>query len=240
MKITTVLFDLDGTLLPMEMESFLKAYFGGLTRRLAPCGYDPKELIGAIWAGTAAMVKNDGAETNEQVFWRELAKHYGTKVTNDIPVFDAYYKQDFDSVAKSCGYTSDADRVIKLLKQNGMRTVLATNPLFPSIATQKRMKWAGLDANDFALVTTYENSRHCKPNPAYYQDILRTLGLLAEECVMVGNDADEDMIAETLGMRVFLLTDCLINKSEADLSHYPQGGFDALFAFLEKFCTENR
>ena len=60
MKITTVLFDLDGTLLPMDMNEFIKAYFGGLARRLAPHGYEPQKLIDSIWQGTAAMVKNDG------------------------------------------------------------------------------------------------------------------------------------------------------------------------------------
>ncbi len=240
MKITTVLFDLDGTLLPMDMEIFIKVYFGGLAKKMAPHGYDPKELIDCIWAGIAAMVKNDGSKSNEKAFWDQFVKLRGEGALADMPLFEEYYQNDFDEVAKSCGYTQEADRVIKLLKSRGVRVVLATNPIFPAIATQKRIRWAGLEQDDFALITTYENSSHCKPNPAYYTDILNTLGLSAEECLMVGNDADEDMIAETLGMRVFLLTDCLINKSGADLSHYPQGGFDALFSFLEKICTEKR
>ncbi len=45
MKITTVLFDLDGTLLPMDQDLFIKAYFKGLAARLAPHGYDPAALI---------------------------------------------------------------------------------------------------------------------------------------------------------------------------------------------------
>ena len=70
MKITTVLFDLDGTLLPMDMNEFIKAYFGGLARRLAPLGYEPQKLVNSIWQGTAAMVKNDGKTTNEERFWQ--------------------------------------------------------------------------------------------------------------------------------------------------------------------------
>ena len=49
---------------------------------------------------------------------------------------------------------------------------------------------------------------------------------------MVGNDVGEDMVAENLGMQVFLLTDCLINKKSADLSRYPHGGFPELLALL--------
>lgn len=49
---------------------------------------------------------------------------------------------------------------------------------------------------------------------------------------MVGNDVGEDMITQQLGMKVFLLTDCLINKQNADISQYPNGGFPELAYFL--------
>ena len=111
--------------------------------------------------------------------------------------------------------------------------VLATNPLFPAIATGKRMEWAGLKAADFELVTTFENSSYCKPNPAYYRQILQTIGETPENCIMVGNDVTEDMVARDLGMEVFLLTDCMINKENKDISQYPHGSFDALQQFLE-------
>ncbi|MBO7333781.1 MAG: HAD family hydrolase, partial [Lachnospiraceae bacterium] len=65
----TVLFDLDGTLLPMDMTEFTEGYFKYLVKMLAPHGYDPKELIKNVWGGTAAMVKNDGSCMNEAAFW---------------------------------------------------------------------------------------------------------------------------------------------------------------------------
>ena len=108
----------------------------------------------------------------------------------------------------------------------------ATNPVFPRIATQKRIRWAGLSEDDFLLYTTYENSRHCKPNPSYYLDVLEECGLRAEECLMVGNDAIEDMVPLSLGMKVFLLTDCLYNKKDVDISDYPRGGFDEMWEYI--------
>ena len=110
--------------------------------------------------------------------------------------------------------------------------MLATNPLFPAIATESRIRWAGLNKDDFELYTTYENSCFCKPNLDYYREILSRLGLQPEECLMVGNDVGDDMVARELGMQVFLLTDCLINKTNADLSQYPHGGFDELMAYI--------
>ena len=49
---------------------------------------------------------------------------------------------------------------------------------------------------------------------------------------MVGNDVEEDMIAEKLGMRVFLLDECLINKQGKDVSVYHRGDHDSLMKFI--------
>ena len=119
------------------------------------------------------------------------------------------------------------------MKAKGKGVVLATNPLFPSVATRNRASWAGLDISDFLLYTTYENSCYCKPNPKYYIEICEKLKLDPTECLMVGNDVTEDMVAETLGMKVFLLTDCIINKKNKDISAYPHGGFKELKQFIE-------
>lgn len=51
---------------------------------------------------------------------------------------------------------------------------------------------------------------------------------------MVGNDVDEDMVAEKIGMKVFLLKDCLINNSNKDISIFPQGSFAQLLQFITK------
>ena len=233
MKITTVLFDLDGTLLPMDQNEFIKAYFGGLARRLAPHGYEPQKLIDAIWQGTAAMVKNDGKATNEDRFWHGFEAAYGKPARVDEPYFEAFYREDFDKVSTSCGYTPAAREIIDTVKTCGLRAALATNPIFPAMATERRIAWAGLSTADFELYTTYENSRFCKPNPAYYREVMQTLGVCPEECLMVGNDVVEDMIAATLGCRVFLLTDCLINPKNADISVYPNGSYAELIAFIK-------
>ena len=232
MSLKAVLFDLDGTLLPMDQNVFIKAYFGGLTRRLAPRGYAPEAVIDAIWRGTAAMVKNTGEKTNEEVFWDAFDSIFGERIREEIPVFDAYYAEDFPKVRKSCGYDARASRVIEAVRKKGLRVALATNPLFPAVATENRIAWAGLRPDDFEYFTTYENSRHCKPNLDYYRDILEQMGLRPEECLMVGNDVSEDMVTRNLGMQVFLLTDCLINKNGEDLSQFPHGGYPELLEYI--------
>ena len=237
MKITTVLFDLDGTLLPMDQNAFIKAYFGGLARRLAPHGYDPQKLIDAIWQGTAAMVKNDGSRSNEELFWQGFEAAYGKPARQDEELFAAFYREEFDNVRTSCGHTPMAREIIDTVKALGLRVALATNPIFPAMATERRIAWAGLSTSDFELYTTYENSRFCKPNPDYYRDIMNTLGVTPEECLMVGNDVVEDMVAQTLGSRVFLLTDDLINPKNVDISIYPRGSYAELLDFIKNLNT---
>ena len=116
-----------------------------------------------------------------------------------------------------------------------IKIVLATNPLFPQMATVNRIRWAGMSPEDFCLVTTYENSHYCKPNPKYYMEILEKIGCQPEECIMVGNDVTEDMMTKEMGMKVFLLTDCLINKENKDISKYPHGSFQELREFLKQY-----
>lgn len=232
MKITTVLFDLDGTLLPMDQNVFVKDYFGRIAAKLAPQGYDPKKLVETIWRGTGVMVQNDGSRTNEEAFWAYAVSVYGEQIVKDKRFFDEFYEQEFDKIQAVCGFHPAAAQIVRSLKERGFRVALATNPIFPARATQWRMGWAGLKPEDFEIYTTYENSRFCKPNLDYYRDILQQLNVQAQECLMVGNDVGEDMIARQLGMQVFLLTDCMINKNGEDISRYPHGGFDSLQQFI--------
>lgn len=233
MSVRCILFDLDGTLLPMDQDIFIKHYFGRLAARLAPLGYEPEKLVKSIWGGTVTMIKNDGSCTNETVFWNYFASIYGEAVRQDEPEFDQFYRTDFQQVQQVCGFNPKAAQVVEKLKNMGFTLALATNPIFPAIATESRIRWAGLNREDFVLCTTYENSSHCKPNPEYYREILAQLHFAPEECLMVGNDATEDLAAAKVGMKVFLLTDCLINKHETDISAYPNGDFDALMDYIQ-------
>lgn len=231
-KIKAILFDLDGTLLPMDQNEFMKAYFGRLARALAPHGYEPGALIDAVWSGTAAMVRNDGNVTNEEAYWSRFCEIFGDRARQEKDYLEEFYKTDFEEVRASCGFDPAASALILELRRRGYRLILATNPLFPRVATRARIRWAGLSEDDFELITTYESSRFTKPNLNYYKAILEASGLSPEECLMVGNDVDEDMVAGELGMRVFLLDKCLINKQQRDVSSYPHGDIDALIGFV--------
>lgn len=233
MSIKVVLFDLDGTLLPMDQDTFIKAYLGGMAKKLAPHGYEPENLVKAVYAGMKAMTTNDGSCTNEEAFWNAFTGLLGENVREDIPIFDDYYRNEFQEVKNICGFLPEAAKTVRALKEKGFRVALATTPMFPSVATESRIRWAGMVPEDFEIFTTYENYHFCKPNLNYYKEVMEKLEVKPEECLMVGNDVGEDMITEELGMKVFLMPADLINKVEKDIARYPQGNFADLLVYVD-------
>ena len=229
-----ILFDMDGTLLPMDYDTFVKAYFGALCKRFAPEGFEPGQLVDVIWKGTKAMVMNDGTCSNAQRFWDVFASVYGEDSRALIPHFDEFYNNGFLAAKATTQCNPLAAQCIAALKEKGYPLVLATNPIFPMVAQHQRLSWAGLAPEDFIHITAYDNSTHCKPNPAYYQDICEKLDLDPARCLMVGNDYREDGAAAKLGMDLFLLTDCLIAPEDADLSAFRHGSMEDLLTFLRE------
>ncbi len=229
----TILFDLDGTLLPMDEKAFIKGYFSLLAKKLAPYGYEPEQLVQVIWGSTVKMVQNDGTQLNEKVFWDAFQEVYGEKALEHFPIFESFYQNEFEQAKQFCPARENMQAYIDTLKDMGYQLVIATNPFFPRIAVDARIRWAGLNPDDFAYITTYENSSYCKPNPAYYKEILEKLELRPEECLMVGNNVEEDMIAKNVGIDVFLVPECLINDKNLPVEEYPQGGFDDLISYVK-------
>ncbi len=228
-----ILFDLDGTLLPMDNDEFTKGYLGMLSRAVAYLGYTPDTMIPAMWRGVAAMVKNDGTRRNCEVFWECFAQLVGKDVTADIPQFDAFYDGDFNRAIRFTQPTEMAKTAVSLARRRADHVVLATNPFFPPNAVRSRIKWAGLSPDDFDLLTHYENSGSCKPNPYYYIEIAEKLGVAPADCLMIGNNIEEDILAAVkVGMDTFLLTDCLIGDPAA-VPDTKQGSFPRLLDFLE-------
>lgn len=116
-----ILFDLDGTLLPMDQDIFVKTYFGLMAKRMAQFGYKPEELVHTIWTGITAVIKNDGTLTNEDLFWRCFAEVYGDEKTrNDRAKFDEFYHEDFPKVQSTCGFQPLAKKDCSVCKAAGI------------------------------------------------------------------------------------------------------------------------
>ena len=236
-----VFFDLDGTLLPMDQEEFIQTYFPHLCKKVAPLGIDSKKLVSAIWEFLGSVSQNDGSRSNEALFWEIMTARFGEGIREKTEaVFDDFYLNEFNLAKTVCGCKPMAKTVVDYLHSRGITPLLATNPVFPGTATHARIRWAGLQPEDFCHITVMENSAFAKPNPLYYEKLLEQVGVKAEDCLMVGNDVQEDGAAMALGMPVFFLTDCLIDRQSTDLSPYPHGDFQDLLEFLKNsFAAKN-
>lgn len=211
--IDTVLFDLDGTILPLDGDDFERTYLTSITQKVSHL-IEPKEMAKALWKSSEAMIKNtDTSKTNEVVFYGHFEGIVGTKTMKAIDaILDDYYENEFDLVETVTSISKPMVETVHYLKNKGYKIILATNPLFPKLATDKRIWWSGLELDDFDDITRFEKNHHCKPNPMFYEEIIRDNDLNPETCLMVGNDVEEDMMASQFGMKTWLLTDNLIHR----------------------------
>ena len=225
-----ILFDLDGTLLPMDLDVFTKTYFKLLSARFPE--YDTQTFISAIWQGTKAMMGNDGSMTNEARFWQVFSQIMGPAVLERNAEFEDFYHTDFHKAAAVTGPNPLAKEIIQLAHQRADRVILATNPLFPPCAVESRLSWIGLTSTDFDYITTFDNSCCCKPQGAYYRTICKENGLDPADCLMVGNDLKEDAWgASQVGIRTHIVTDSLITHG-LELSDWSHSTFAELHNYL--------
>lgn len=233
--IDTILFDLDGTLVRFRQDDFVNAYFSEIGKVFAKMGFDANNSVKGVWAGTKAMLSNDGSMLNKQRFWNAFSEFLGIEgkqLTLVENACDKFYLSEFNNV-KSVVEPSDIPaRLVREMIARGYCVVLATNPLFPACAVDSRLGWIGLKRDDFKHITHYGNSTFCKPNQGYYREILSAIGKSPEECLMIGNNPAEDMIAGKLGMDVFLVTDYTENEAGIDVNEFRHGTLKDMEAYL--------
>lgn len=232
--IKTVMFDLDGTLLPFVQDEFIKYYFSGLCKKLAPYGYDPDGVVKNVWKGTGAMIKNDGSRPNSEAFWETFNAAFPGK-PEAKEFCDEFYTGEFGAVKACLKYVPEHKPMIGRLKSAGAEIVLATNPIFPECAVATRLGWVGLSLSDFAFITHYDNSTFCKPNPKYFEELLKKIGRQPSECIMIGNSVGEDILpTKALGIESFLVTEFVENPENIDISEFNSGTIEE----AEKFALE--
>ena len=210
-----VFFDLDGTLLYMDEPKFLEIYFREMKRWMADHGKDADKFIEGTIAGTRAMLKNDGSVTNEVTFWQNLEGVWGKASGEDKALMDSYYESAFDATFAACKPNPYSKDIVRFCREAGLIVVLSTNPLFPKVATTKRMAISDLYESDFDLVTAYENSGFCKPNPAYFTDLLERFNLKEDEVIVFGNNTfDDGECAIGAGLKCYIIESENLIESE--------------------------
>jgi FMN phosphatase YigB (HAD superfamily) len=230
--IDTILFDLDGTLLPLDMEKFTEIYFNEMGYMFKDM-IEPKLLVKYIWEATKEMVSNTEYKTNEEVFMNKFSQLIGGDITEYRLQFDDFYDTLFHKTREAVQSQSLIKEIIDILKAKNYKLVIATNPLFPRKAILHRIEWAGLDLKDFTYITSYENNHYCKPQLHFYKEILDVVGSKPEQCIMVGNDVQEDLVALKLGIKTFLVKDHMIHRTDEPIESTYEGNYEELYAFMK-------
>ncbi len=217
----TILFDLDGTLLPIDMDIFIKSYFKLLSGHFADI-FESEYFIDVVNKATEQMIRNNGEYTNQEVFTEhffKLLKTEGVK-TSKAEIWDRFYnfyENEFFTLKKFFELDDLGYKMVEAAKEKNFNMVIATNPLFPIEAIESRLEWINLNPDDFIYITSYENMHYCKPNIGYYREILDKINGIPQDCVMIGNDMRDDMIANKIKIKTFLAEDFIVKREGIDI-----------------------
>lgn len=208
--VRAVLFDLDDTLLANSMDVFLPAYFRTLTRHLDHL-VPSQDLVSELMRATEAMnASSDQRFTNEQTFASVFYPALEPERSTVEMAFERFYAEEFPKLRAFTRRRPEARCLVEWALEQGLQVAVATNPLFPRVAVEQRLAWAGVpvDEIDYALVTTYENMHATKSDIAYYREVVERLGRRPSECLMVGDNWDMDVVpASSIGIRVYWVTE---------------------------------
>lgn len=228
----TILFDLDGTLLPIDIEEFVKSYLVSISSFCAHM-VEPKYFTGTLLKSTGIMLRNEGPLTNEEAFMADFIPAIGHNRESISSLLESYYTGEFPNLKKFAGQAELSDLIVQAVINKNYRIILATNPIFPRLAIEERMRWAGIKDFPWSYVTTYENSTACKPNLKYYRELINKFDLNPQDCWMIGNDSHEDMAASRLGFKTYLVTDYLLERNKDYPEPEGKGTLKELLNFIE-------
>ncbi|BCR06437.1 hydrolase [Desulfuromonas versatilis] len=231
-QVRAVLFDLDGTLLGVEMSKFIPAYLEGLSGHFAD-QVDRRAFARVLTATTFALLRSDdGSRSNQEMLLEAVGLHLGIGRAKWEQGLAAFFREGLEDLEKLITSLPLAREILERCFSRNLQVVVATNPVFPKPLVDARLQWGNLHDFPFALVTSYENCRYCKPHPGYFQDILQSVGLQPGQCVMVGNDTEHDLAARQAGIPTFLVDTWLVDRQQGSFTTDYRGGHEDLLEFV--------
>ena len=235
-----LLFDLDGTMLNMEIDKFLPLYFKEMVQAAEKHGLPGQELLAKVIASTDVMVntKNPGV-TNEEAFWADFQKNWQYDFQKTYDFFQLFYDQHFPLLKSHFDSYPIAKDIMNEAFSKGLKVVIATNSIFPLQAITERLNWAGIEHFPYDLITSYEIMHYCKPHPDYFLEIANMLQVKPQRCLMIGNDTGEDLVAGKVGMKTFLVENLIIDRGTDFVPDW-RGSINDLHEFLKNDFPQNK
>lgn len=231
--INTILLDLDGTVLPLDMDLFMTIYFNEMSKVFNDLP-DHEMVVKNIWAATDAAVKNTEKITNENAFMNAYSELIVGDLEEHKRRFEKFYDEGFLQTKQSVVENEWIKKSVNILKEKGYTLALATNPIFPMKAIYHRIKWAGFEPSDFLYISYFEKNHYCKPQIKYYEEVLNAIGKKPSECMMVGNDVQEDMVVGKMGVKTYLITNHMLHRTQEPIVADYKGNYEDFYRFVDK------
>jgi FMN phosphatase YigB (HAD superfamily) len=200
-EITTLLWDLDGTIVRMKRRGLELRFMWRAIRRFWGA-IPPWRFRRAFWRAVEEVQAHRTPRTNYEVMLASLERHARRPIGEIARRFVA---EDFPALADRFEPIPGARETLLRARDLGYRLVLATNPLWPREAVLRRLEWGGAGDVAFDFVSHSETMTRCKPNVEYYRELLERIGARGSECLMIGNDARKDLPAREVGIATFLV-----------------------------------
>lgn len=216
----TILLDLDDTLLPNSTNKFLPRYFEAISEELSDLAPKQRVQETLLKATYAALEKPAIDTTIKQRFDAAFYPSLGTNPEAQRERLEDFYTNRFPGLNPNASPSSDTPALVQAMKDRSAILAIATNPVFPALATYERMRWVGISPQDPAiqLISTYENFHFGKPHIAYLIEMICQLGWPETGFVMVGDDFERDIQpARQLGIGNYWVT------AENDGERLPDG-----------------
>jgi len=232
-NIQAVFFDLDGTLIDVDMDQFIPIYLQRLTQYMSD-QVSSTRAVRALRHAVAAMFANTDADrTLESILHEVLESELAVSPLQYAECLEQFCRNDLEILRPLVTGHPLSTQLIKSSLAKNWKVVLATNPIFPRVVIDARLAWGDLDGDAFHHVTDYETAHFCKPSPGFFEDILDRLQIPAGRCLMVGNDTLHDLSASQVGMQTCLLTPWRIERLGAHFRADWQGDHGELLALIE-------
>ena len=196
----------------------------------------PERTISALQSAVAATDANQGdGPTNEAVFGATFYSRVGYEPGDLADVEERFWSEEFSKLCDLTRSLPEARLVIEWAFQHGLQVAITTGMLLPRIAAEQKLEWARVPVTefDYALLSTWSNMHASKPHPAYYHEVLAHLGRQPDECIMVGDDWEHDIIpATSVGIPSYWITEPDDQPPEQRLLCVGQGALSDLLAWL--------
>lgn len=232
MFFSAILFDLDDTLLRNNSEQFVKTYFQTLFPRVSDY-FNEKEFVSVMTGATRRAIQvRRGNKCIREVYADYFEQHAPISFSVLERIAKDYYQKEYLNIERLTYPVPGAQNALRFAAEITSHLVLATVPIFPKTAIKERMRWAGIAKIPFSLITSYEIMHVSKPHPDYYVEICEKLSCEPSDCLMIGNDYQDDMSARAAGLKTFLVTDYAIGDTVNGFEPHYSGCMNDLLVFL--------